>query len=127
MAKTEQMLRLKYIEELLRRRKENGASFQQIKEFLEQKFREKGILYQLKFTDRTFLRDKQAILEVSGIEISYSRSKNAYYISNEELELYEENVFDNLLLVEAYRETKGRQDIMLFEKRKARGLEHLHG
>lgn len=127
MAKTEQMLRLKYIEDLLRRRKENGASFQEIKDYLEEKFEEKDILENLKFTERTFLRDKQAILDISGIEISYSRSKNAYYISNEELELYEENVFDNLLLVEAYRETKGRQDIMLFEKRKARGLQHLHG
>ncbi|MDY3363069.1 WYL domain-containing protein [Riemerella anatipestifer] len=127
MAKTEQMLRLKYIEELLRRRKEKGASFQEIENYLKEKFEEKDILDQLKFTDRTFLRDKKAILEISGIEISYSRANNAYYISNEELELYEENIFDNLLLVEAYREVKGRENIMLFEKRKARGLQHLHG
>ncbi|MEJ8590455.1 WYL domain-containing protein [Riemerella anatipestifer] len=127
MAKTEQMLRLKYIEELLRRRKEKGASFQEIENYLKEKFEEKDILDQLKFTERTFLRDKKAILEISGIEISYSRANNAYYISNEELELYEENIFDNLLLVEAYREVKGRENIMLFEKRKARGLQHLHG
>ncbi|MFL1605240.1 hypothetical protein PGK46_00360 [Riemerella anatipestifer] len=75
MAKTEQMLRLKYIEELLRRRKEKGASFQEIENYLKEKFEEKDILDQLKFTERTFLRDKKAILEISGIEISYSRAK----------------------------------------------------
>lgn len=127
MAKIEQMLRLKYIEELLRRKKKLGASFQEIKNYLEDKFRDKGILEKLSFTNRTFQRDKIAILDISGIEISYSKVKNIYYISNEELEQYEENIFDNLLLIEAYREIKGKQDIMLFENRKARGLHHLHG
>ena len=92
MAKNEQMLRLKYIEELLRKRKEKGASFQEIYDYLEEKFENKDIGDKLKFTERTFQRDKIAILEVSGIEISYSRKNNAYYIEDEELELYQENI-----------------------------------
>lgn len=127
MAKTDQMLRIKFIEDLLRRRKDSGASFSDIKEYLEQKFSEKDKLDDLKFTERTFLRDKKMINDISGIEISYSRAKNAYYIKSEELDLYEENIFDNLLLVEAYRETKKHGDIMIFEPRKSRGLENLYG
>lgn len=127
MAKTDQMLRIKYIEDLLRRRKEKGASLQEIKEYLEKKFAEKDKLEDLKFTERTFLRDKQLIFEVSGIEISYSRAKRVYYIDSEELETYQENVFDHLLLVEAYREAQNNGDIMIFEPRKSCGLENLHG
>ena len=37
MAKIEQMLRLKYIEEFLRRSKQHGASYQEITNYLEEK------------------------------------------------------------------------------------------
>ena len=127
MAKNEQMLRLKYIEDLLRRKKEVGASFREIEQYLTEKFEEKDMPEQLKFTERTFQRDKNAILEVFGIEISYSRKRNCYYIKEEELEISEASIYDHLLLVEAYRETKDRADIMLFEPRKSRGLDLLHG
>ncbi len=127
MAKNEQMLRLKFIEELLRIRKDKGASYQEIKKYLEKKFEDKDILANLKFTERTFLRDKIAILDIFGIEILYSRRTKTYFIDGEELDLYEESVFDQLLLIEAYRQTKDKADIMFFEKRRARGFEHLHG
>lgn len=127
MAKNEQMLRLKFIEELLRRRKDKGATYEEIVDFLEEKFAEKGLSEKLKFTERTFQRDKLAIADVFGISISYSRKRNVHYIEEEELELSQESVFDQLLLVQAYRETQGRTDVMFFEPRRARGLEHLHG
>ncbi len=127
MAKNEQMLRLKFIEELLRRRKDKGATYQEIANFLEEKFEEKGLGKQLKFTERTFQRDKLAIADVFGISVSYSRKRNIHYIEEEELELSQESVFDQLLLVEAYRDTKGKADIMFFEPRRARGFEFLHG
>ena len=126
MAKEEQMLRLQYIQDILRSKKEKGASYQDIKSYLEKKFEEKD-LGELKFTERTFQRDKKAILKVTGIEISYSRSRDIYYISEEELTNAEESVLDNLLLIEAYRQTKSNSDIMIFEPRKARGLNHLNG
>lgn len=127
MAKAEQMLRLKYIEELLRRKKEVGASYEEIEDYLEEKFREKDMLDQLSFTARTFQRDKNEIFKIFGIEISYNRALKKYVISNEELEDIEDNIFDNMLLVEAYRMTRNREDIVQFEKRRARGLNHLHG
>ncbi len=125
MAKNEQMLRLLFIEEFLRRRKDRGATYPEIADYLETQFAEKGL--ELKFTERTFQRDKLAIADVFGIQISYSRKKNAHFIEEEELELSQESVFDQLLLVEAYRETKGKADVMFFEPRRARGLEHLNG
>lgn len=127
MAKNEQILRLKFIEMLLREKKEQGASYEQIEDYLEDKFADKDLGEELKFSKKTFERDKKAIAEILGVEISYSRKRNAYYISEEELENSQDSVFDNLLLVQAYRETKDKTDIMFFEDRKSRGLHHLHG
>ncbi|XJR89758.1 hypothetical protein ACH34E_02875 [Elizabethkingia anophelis] len=70
MAKREQMLRLKLIEEFIRRKK--GASFQDIYEFLSEKFQEKDL--ELSFTERTFQRDKKLIGEISGKEIRYNNA-----------------------------------------------------
>ena len=128
MAKKEQMLRLKFIEEFLRRRKYRGASFEEINEYLESKYQDRGIkLDDLKFTKRTFLRDKEAIKMVFGIDIIYRRSSNTYAIEYDEIDEYHEDVFDNLLLVEAYREVKGKKNVMFFEQRKSRGLHWLNG
>ena len=114
MAKNEQILRIKFIEILLKERKDKGASYQEIEEYLEEKFADKDLGEDLKFSKKTFERDKKAIAEILGIEISYSRKKNTYYISDEELERSQDNVFDNLLLVQAYRETKDKNDIIFF-------------
>ncbi len=126
MAKEEQMLRMQYIQEYLRGRKDKGASYRETKAYLERKFEEKD-LGELKFTERTFQRDKKAILKVAGIQISYRRSRDVYYIAEEELTNAEESVFDNLLLVEAYRDAKSNSEIMIFEPRKSRGLNLLNG
>lgn len=128
MATKEQMLRLKFIEEFLRRRKDKGASYEEISDYLTRKYEDKDIEEEkLKFTKRTFLRDKETISEVFGIEILYRRSSNTYAIASDEIDDNQENVFDNLLLVEAYREVKGRKDVMFFEQRKSRGLHWLNG
>ena len=128
MATKEQMLRLKFIEEFLRRRKDKGASYDEISDYLTRKYEDKDIEEEkLKFTKRTFLRDKETIFEVFGIEILYRRSSNTYAIDSDEIDENHENVFDNLLLVEAYREVKGKKNVMLFEQRKSRGLHWLNG
>ncbi len=127
MAKNEQILRLKLIEVLLRERKENGASYEDIEAYLEKQFASKDLGAELRFSKKTFERDKKAISEIMGFDISYSRKKNVYFIGDEELEQSQDSVFDNLLLVQAYRETRDRSDIMFFEDRKSRGLQHLHG
>lgn len=128
MAKIEQMLRLKYIEDFLRSRKNKGASYDEIQNYLEKKYEEDDIdLDDLKFTKRTFLRDKAAISKVLQTNIIYRRSTNTYAIDDDNDDEFQEDVFDNLLLVEAFRAVKGKKNIMLFEQRKSRGLHWLSG
>lgn len=128
MAKIEQMLRLKYIEYFLRSRKNKGASYDEIQNYLEKKYEEDDIdLDDLKFTKRTFLRDKAAISKVLQTNIIYRRSTNTYAIDDDNDDEFQEDVFDNLLLVEAFRAVKGKKNIMLFEQRKSRGLHWLSG
>lgn len=128
MAKIEQILRLKFIEDFLRSRKTAGASYEEIHEYLIRKYTQQDIDQdQLKFTKRTFLRDKEAISKVLKTDIVYRRSTNTYAIDEENEDEFQEDVFDNLLLVEAFREVKGKKDVMLFEQRKSRGLQWLNG
>lgn len=128
MAKIEQILRLKFIEDFLRGRKNMGASYDEIQNYLEKKYEEDDIdLDDLKFTKRTFLRDKVAIAKILKTDIVYRRSTNTYAIDTDEEDEMQEDVFDNLLLVEAFRAVKGKKNIMLFEQRKSRGLHWLSG
>lgn len=125
MAKHEQMLRLQYIKEILQTRGKRGATYKEIDEFLEKKFLEKD--RDLSFSERTFTRDRDVMEKVLAIKIVYDFRNRIYFIENEELTNAEESVFDNLLLVEAYREAKANSEIMIFEPRKSRGLNLLHG
>ena len=128
MAKIEQMLRLKFIEDFLRSRRNRGASYDEIQDYLEKKYEQDDIdLDDLKFTKRTFLRDKVAISKVLKTNIIYRRSTNTYAIDDDNDDEFQEDVFDNLLLVEAFRNVKGKKNIMLFEQRKSRGLHWLSG
>lgn len=128
MAKIEQILRLKFIEDFLRSRKAAGASYEEIYDYLIRKYEQQDIEQdQLKFTKRTFLRDKEAISKVLKTDIIYRRSSNTYVIDDEDQDEFQEDVFDNLLLVEAYRNVKGKKNVMLFEQRNSRGLHWLSG
>lgn len=128
MAKIEQILRLKFIEDFLRSKKNKGASYEEIQDYLVLKYQDQDIdLDDLKFTKRTFLRDKEAISKILKTDIIYRRSSNTYAIDVDEDDEFQEDVFDNLLLVEAFRNVQGKKDVMLFEQRKSRGLQWLNG
>jgi hypothetical protein len=58
---------------IIKKKKDRGASYEEISDFLEDKFQEKGLT--LKFTERTFQRDKVAIADVFGIQISFLESE----------------------------------------------------
>ena len=128
MAKIEQILRLKFIEDFLRSKKDKGASYEEIQDYLILKYQDQDIdLDDLKFTKRTFLRDKEAISKILKTDIIYRRSSNTYAIDVDVDNEFQEDVFDNLLLVEAFRNVQGKKDVMLFEQRKSRGLHWLSG
>lgn len=124
MAKHEQILRLMLTAELLKR-KQKGITYQETNDYLEGQFFEKGL--ELKFSEKTFKRDRELISEILGLKSSFKRSTGKFQVIDNELENDPENVFDNILLIDAYRQTKGNSEIMLFEKRKARGLNLLNG
>lgn len=75
---------------------------------------------------KTFQRDKNTLERILGVEIQYNRKKGVYHISKDEIDQQEDNILDNLLLVNAYREIKHKTNIMFFEQRTARGLYHLN-
>ena len=107
------------------KKKPKGITYEEANQYLERKFEEKDLLENFKFSEKTFKRDREELLEILGIETIYKRSTNTYKVSNTELET--ETVFDTILLIDAYRQVKGDSEIMIFEKRKSRGLENLNG
>lgn len=122
MAKLEQIHRLMLVAEFLKG-KPKGITYQETKNYLERKFEEKG--FELKFSEKTFKRDRELISEILGIESNFKRSSGTFKINNEELEQNSENILENVLLIDAYRKTQENSNILLFEKRKPRGLHHL--
>jgi hypothetical protein len=121
MAKLEQIHRLLYIAELLKN-KPNGITYEETKGFLEEKFQEKG--FELKFSEKTFKRDRNLIAEILGLESKYKKSSGTFALNNEELEEDSEDTLEDVLLIEAYRKSKRNSKIILFEKREPKGLYH---
>lgn len=119
MAKSEQMLRLMYILKYLQSRNE-GANYPEISTHLEEKFNQDG--RDLSFAPKTFQRDRKTLNELFNIEIAYKNATHKYHLINEGFSELTESVFENLLLVNAYRQTKTHQNIILFEKRQASGI-----
>jgi len=121
MAKLEQIHRLLYITELLKN-KPNGITYEETKDFLEEKFEEKG--FELKFSEKTFKRDRILNSEILGLESKYKKSLGTFTINNNELEEDSENTLEDVLLIEAYRKSKKNSKIIRFEKREPKGLYH---
>ena len=82
MAKNEQILRLKYIETLLRNRKERGASYEEIEEYLQKKFAENDTLEELKFSKKTWERDQLAISEIISLPPFMQNFYPAHFLIN---------------------------------------------
>lgn len=123
MANKDQMFRLMTLVNFLRQNT-LGANFRQISEHVEQRFYQDS-LSPLRFSEKTFQRDRKTILEVLGICIVYNRSDKVYQIIEGIENQSQQLVFDSLLLVQAYRQATDQKDIVLYEKRQALGLEHI--
>lgn len=124
MAQVEQIYRFMMLADLFKTHK-NGVSYDDAYNYLEQKFHKRG--FKLKFSEKTFKRDRKQIFDLLEMESSYSRADKNFKITDFEIDFESENIVDSVLLVDAYRQTKGNSKIMLFQKRKARGLDHLNG
>lgn len=66
-------------------------------------------------------------MELLGLESTFERSSMKFKIVDDEIDVETDNVLDNIMLINAYRQAKDSSTVMLFEKRKARGFNHLNG
>lgn len=126
MAKRDQMLRLMNISNFLKS-KPNGATYEDISRHLEELHYKDGYETELAFSEKTFKRDRDLLLELFQTEIRFKRSTMTYQMINEDDYESTQTIFDNLLLINAYKQTENNSKIMFFEKRQASGLHNLEG
>lgn len=125
MAIHDKNIRLMHIASFLKS-KPKGASFKEILKHLEELYHKESFATNLASSQKTFKRDLGLLLEL-GIEIKFKRSTMTYQIVNEEFSVSSQTIFDNILLLNAYKQTENNSEIMIFEKRQASGLHNLEG
>lgn len=108
------------------RSKPKGANFKEIMNHLEELHYQESLSNDLASSQKTLKRDLKLLLEL-GIEIQFKRSTMTYQIVEDSFSDNSQTIFDNLLLINAYKKTVADSDIMIFEKRKSSGLENLNG
>lgn len=125
MAIHDKNIRLMHIASFLKS-KPKGANFKEILKHLEELYHKESFATNLASSQRTFNRDLPLLLEL-GIEIKFKRSTMTYQIINDSFSENSQTIFDNLLLINAYKQTENNSEIMIFEKRQASGLHNLEG
>lgn len=125
MAIHDKNIRLMHIASFLKS-KPKGANFKEILKHLEELYHKESFATNLASSQRTFNRDLPLLLEM-GIDIKFKRSTMTYQIINDDFSESSQTIFDNILLLNAYKQTENNSEIMIFEKRKSRGLENLNG
>ena len=125
MAIQDKNFRLMIIAQFLRS-KTKGANFKEILKHMEELHHKESFPKDLASSQKTFNRDKKLLLEL-GIEIKFKRSTMTYQIINDSFSENSQTIFDNLLLVNAYKQAENNSEIMIFEKRQASGLHNLEG
>ena len=125
MAIQDKNFRLMIIAQFLRS-KTKGANFKEILKHMEELHHKESFPKDLASSQKTFKRDMELLLEL-GIEIKFKRSTMTYQIINDSFSENSQTIFDNLLLVNAYKQAENNSEIMIFEKRQASGLHNLEG
>ena len=125
MAIHDKNIRLMHIASFLKS-KPKGANFKEILKHLEELYHKESFATNLASSQRTFNRDLPLLLEM-GIDIKFKRSTMTYQIINDDFSESSQTIFDNLLLINAYKQTENNSEIMIFEKRQASGLHNLEG
>lgn len=125
MAIQDKNFRLMSIAQFLRS-KPKGANFKEILKHLEELHYQESFSNDLASSQKTLKRDLALLLEM-GIEIQFKRSTMTYQIINDSFSKNSQTIFDNILLVNAYKKAENNAQIMIFEKRQASGLHNLEG
>lgn len=123
MAKAEQFSRLSSI---INRLRAGSATLAQLQDYLEL---QEGITgNNLLRNRRTFLRDKDEIRSLFGIDIQYNRNDKTYFIAAdaEDTETTQ-RVLESFDMLYALQVSQGYSKYVLLEERKPKGTEHFHG
>ena len=116
----ETLLRLTYIVNFLKSKKD-GADYFEIAKYLDERAYREGE-EQLPFSEKTFQRDRKVIEEVYNIIIQFKNSNKKYHVVDADLEETNSTLLDSFILINAYKQIGNRQDVIIFEKRQASGL-----
>lgn len=125
MALAQTIFRIKTIQQFLLGKGKRGATYNEIENYLKEESSHNS-MGDISFSKRTFLRDKELLSNEFYTDISVTKD-NRYFIDVESTFGDDEDVFDNILLVEALKKAKFNRKIMHYEARRSRGLKHLNG
>ncbi|SUX46058.1 WYL domain-containing protein [Chryseobacterium indoltheticum] len=121
----ETLLRLTYIINFLKSKKD-GADYSEIAKHLEERAYREGE-EQIPFSEKTFQRDRKVIEEVYNVIIQFKNSNKKYHIIDADLDINNSTLLDSFILINAYKQMGNRQDVIIFEKRQASGLYNFDG
>jgi len=107
---------------IINRLRKSPATFSEIEEYLQNEASLRDVVF--KFSLRTFKRDCDDIAEIYGIEINYDFSQKAYAIDTT-FQDFDTQLFEAFDLIDTFGLNKHVSELILFEKRKSKGTEHL--
>ncbi len=122
MSRHETLLRHQKIISKLRNSK--SATFDEIVEYL--KNQSELLEYNLVISLRTFQRDIIEIRSLYDVDIQFNRSRNVYYIEDDNSEL-NNRLMEAFDMVSALKMSEGLNQFISFEKRKPQGTHHFYG
>lgn len=121
MSKREYIARYMHIVNYLRRKGE--ADFTEISQLLERESQEQGMKFTI--SQRTFQRDIKEIYTLYGITIECKKSTGKYFIAEEEETHSNSRMLETFDLYNALKFSSFYLPLIHFEKRAARGNEHI--
>jgi predicted DNA-binding transcriptional regulator YafY len=104
----------------------NRSSFEAISRYLSE-YADENELH-VNNSRSTFIRDIKTILEIFGIDITYNRQQNSYYIAdgNDFQDNLQHRMLDTLNMFNILKARDALADYVQFEVRKLSGTEHFH-
>ncbi len=122
MSKRETILRYNLIINTLRQK---GSTFKEINN----KLAYHGELedYNLAISERTFIRDRDDIRSLYGIDIQYDQSQKVYYIKYDDNSEIQHHLLEAFDTVNAFKLSSNLSSGIYFQKRKPKGTENLYG
>jgi len=101
------------------------VTFAEIEDYLSRESEIQG--YDFNISKRTFQRDVADIASIYGIYIEYDFSGKFYFIEEEFNKEINDRLFEALDVYNALKVNEQNNQHIYFEKRKAKGTEHLYG